>query len=181
MHTRKYGRMAALGLVAAGVLAVGGAQAQDYTVPTGPVTIKIKLKGKRPFFKGPKRISQGEKLTVLNTTSPKKIGPHTFTLIKPSLVPNNKAERKACGHGAGVCGRVAAAHKFNPQTEQINKPDVDVGGKGWNKSFGKKGDTWFTQAKGASETRRVSAPVGTVLTYFCAVHPRMQGKIRVVD
>ncbi len=53
-----------IALTAAGAVALGvaGAQAQDtdYTTPTGPVTIKMKLKGKNdPLFTGPKRISQG--------------------------------------------------------------------------------------------------------------------------
>jgi hypothetical protein len=162
----------------AGVAGGGGAaKAQDYSVDTGPVTIKIKLKGKHPFFKGPKRITQGEKLTVLNQTAVQKIGPHTFSLVKPVLIPRTKKARKRCT----LCETIGIAHKFNPKTEKVNKPKVEAGEKGWDKSFGKKGDSWYTDAKGQKHARRVSAPVGTVLTYFCAVHPTMKGKIRVVD
>jgi hypothetical protein len=169
-------------VIGGGAIATVGAGAQDYgPITTGPVTIKMKLKGKRTFFSGPKRISQGEKLTVVNKTSPKKIGPHTFSLVKPGLIPTTKKQRKSCFEGKGICFRIAVAHKFDPKTEKVNKAKVEVGGKGWNKSFGKVGDSWYVDRRGDLDTRRVSAPVGTTLTYFCAVHPAMKGKIKVVD
>ena len=140
----------------------------------------MKLKGKRPLFTGPKRISQGARLTVVNRSSPKKIGPHTFSLVKPALIPKTKKARKACFDG-NICLTIALAHEFDPETEKIGKNSVEVGGKGWNKSFGKKGDSFYTEVKGGKQTRRVTAPVGTTLTYFCAVHPGMKGKIKVVD
>ena len=47
-------------------------------------------------------------------------------------------------------------------------------------SFGKTGDTWYTETKNAKESRTISAKAGTTLTYFCAVHPNMVGTIKVV-
>jgi plastocyanin len=66
---------------------------------------------------------------------------------------------------------------------KIHKPKVDVGKTGWDKSFGKTGDSWFTgeKRKGTKNTRKVSAAVGTTLYFMCAVHPGMQGKIKVVE
>jgi plastocyanin len=164
-------------------VAIGGtAHAQDYDIRTGPVTVKMKLKGKRPFFSATgKTISRGEKLTVVNTTKIQQIGPHTFSLVKPAALPKTAKKAKACGEKLkGICGKIARAHKFDPKTQKINKPDLDVGGKGWNTSFGRKGDSWYTEVKGDIETRKVTAPVGTTLTYFCAVHPNMVGKLKVV-
>jgi hypothetical protein len=169
---------------AVAVPVVGGgssAVAGPYDVGTGPITIQMRNVGKKKvFFKGPKTISRGAKLTVENASNPQKIGPHTFTLVKAGLRPKTLKDQKACGKlELPVCARAAKAHKFEPP-ETINKPDVEAGRKGWDKSFGKKGDTWFTPQKGATETRKVTAPVGTTLTYFCLVHPNMHGTLKVI-
>jgi hypothetical protein len=179
---RRIGLALVTGATTAGLVAgPGPASAQkDYTNPTGPRTIKIVMKGKDPLFKGPKTISKGAKLTIVNTTKAKKIGPHTFTLVKKGLLPKTPKQMKKCANNkTKLCQNIAKAHKFTPP-ETIKKPNVDVGKKGWDKSFGKKGDTWFTPDKGTKETRKVTAKVGTTIHYMCAVHPFMQGKIKVV-
>ena len=58
---------------------------------------------------------------------------------------------------------------------------MDRGKKGWDKEFTKtkKGDSWFTDQRGATETRKVKADVGKTLGYFCVVHPFMRGKLEV--
>jgi hypothetical protein len=181
---RRVGMALVTGATAAGLVAgTGPASAQkDYTNPTGPRTIKIVMKGKDPRFKGPKTISKGAKLTIVNKTKAKKIGPHTFTLIKKGSLPKGKKEIKKCEKfELAVCAAVLKAHKANPDTGEVKKPDVDKGKKGWDKSFGKKGDTWFSPDKGTKETRKASAARGKTLYYFCAVHPFMQGKIKVVE
>ena len=55
----------------------------------------------------------------------------------------------------------------------------DDQGRQRKKSFGKKGDSWFTPDKGTKQSRKVSAKAGKTLYFFCAVHPFMQGKIKV--
>jgi hypothetical protein len=56
---------------------------------------------------------------------------------------------------------------------------VDVAAKGWDASFGKEGDTWYTETEGEDTARKVSAEPGSKLYYLCVVHPFMQGKINV--
>jgi hypothetical protein len=182
-NKRRAGLALATGATVVGLVAGGGpAAAQDYNVGTGPITIKMQnVKKRKVFFSGPKKISRGEKLTIKNVSNPQQIGPHTFTLIQPSKRPKGRKQFKACGNlQLPVCRKIGKAHKFDPKTKQINKPSVDVGKKGWDKSFGNKGDTWYTQAKGDKETRKVTAPVGTTLTYFCVIHPNMHGTLKVV-
>ncbi len=181
---------AAVALAGAAILAGGASQAfahSAHTSAAGSATISIKLKGKgkkaEPYFTGPKTIQEGAKLTIVNTTSPKAIGPHTFSLVKPAKIPHGTKAINTCASDkgfSGVCLAIAKAHKVNLKTEKVGKPSVDVGKKGWSTSFGKKGDTWFTQAKGETQTRTVTAKAGTTLTYFCAVHPNMVGTIKVV-
>lgn len=143
--------------------------------------IKMEIQGRNLLFKGPKRIERGAKLEVVNKTLPSKVGPHTFTLIKKNRMPVTKHEQKQCEKvQLAVCVNIVKAHKANPKTGVVKKPKVEVGRKGWDKSFGRTGDSVFLDAQGAHSTRRVSANAGTTLYYFCAVHPFMQGKIKVV-
>src|SRR6185503_5092137 len=116
-----------------------------------------------------------------NKTSPSKVGPHTFTLIKQNRLPSTKQEVKDCEKlKLAVCVNAFKAHEVDPNTFEVNRPNVEVGKKGWDKSFGKTGDSWFTGAAGDHNTRKVSANDGKTLYYFCLVHPFMQGKVKVV-
>jgi hypothetical protein len=135
--------------------------------------------GKNLAFQGDKTVSSGSKLTYVDATNPKKVGPHTFTLIKKGLIPESKSEMKACGQLQGVCGDIAKAHEIDLKTFEVAKPIVEVGEKGWDTSFGKIGDTFYEDKKGSTNSRTVSAEPGTTLHYFCVVHPFMKGKIKV--
>jgi hypothetical protein len=178
---RRTGLAIVVGATAVGLTAGSGPASAQYNVGTGPKTIRIVMDGREPVFKAPKRISAGQKLTIVNKTSAKKIGPHTFTLVRKGLLPKTPKQIKKCANGnTRLCKNIAKAHKFTPP-ETINKPNVDVGKRGWDKSFGKRGDSWFTPDKGTSETRKVRARAGKTLYFLCAVHPFMQGKIKVVD
>ena len=145
------------------------------------IRIKADFKKQKLFFSGPKQVQEGAKLRILNTTDPKKVGPHTFTLVKKSHVPKTKKQVNDCGKlQTAVCKRAVKAHKVNLKTGQVNKPNVDPGEKGWDTSYGKKGDSTVLESKGESNTRKVSAKPGTKLYYICLVHPFMHGKIEVV-
>lgn len=186
----RIGAVVATGAVATALAAGDGARAQDYDIGTGPVKIQMKLKGKGrkavPFFSASaKKISRGAKLTIVNTTKIQQIGPHTFSLVKPAKIPNGTKAQRKCGGSettppSGICLKIFKAHKVDFQTGKVGKISLDVGKKGWDKSFGKKGDSWVTEGKGQTTTRKVTAKVGTTLTYFCAVHPNMVGKLKVV-
>ncbi len=180
--TRLAGAAALAAVTGVSALAAPTSQAGKYDTPK-PVTIKAVFKGGKsaPKFKGPNKVARGSKLTMLNASNPKKIGPHTFSIVKKNLLPRKKAEYEACHDldPASACGRIAKAHKVNPKTFAVGKPDVDVGKKGWDKSFGKKGDTFYTETEGESETRKVTAKVGSKLILFCAVHPEMVKKLKV--
>ena len=46
---------------------------------------------------------------------------------------------------------------------------------------GKKGDSWFTgERKGTHDVAKVTAKAGTTLYFICAIHPWMQGSVKVV-
>lgn len=178
------GRLARYGVASAGVVAIaltGGPAvlAQDDEVTP---TISMEVDGKRLFFDGPATVVKGQELRILNDTSVRKVGPHTFSLAKQSVLPDTPREFKQCFTPGKICMDIATAHKFNPKTEKIAKPVVNAGAKGWNRGFAndRTGDSWYTETKGDSHTRRVTASAGSTLRFICAVHPDMQGKIKVV-
>lgn len=189
-------RKTALKAVAAGVaiaaLGTGGMAAMSASASdpakarSGPVAkIKMEASGKgrntELFFTGPKEVEKGTKLEIVNKTNPGKVGPHTFSLVKQNRLPDTKKEIKACEKlELAVCVNGAKAHEVDLMTFEVNRPKVEVGKKGWDQSFGKIGDSWYTETPNEHNTREVSANDGKTLYYFCLVHPFMQGKIKVV-
>ena len=84
--------------------------------------------------------------------------------------------------GSNLRGPIAAAHKFDEDTGTVGRPLVRAGKPGWNRPFTRerKGDTWYSETDGETFSQRVSARRGKTLRYVCAIHPEMQGKIKVV-
>ena len=152
--------------------------------PTGVTdTIHIELtKGKLKFV-GPATVTRGDELEIVDDTNPKQVGPHTFSLVKPGVVPKTKPQRKNCFTPKHICLSIAKWHGFDPKTEQISVNPAKAGPAGWSTmgSNSKKGDSWFTgEEKGASFSQQVTAAAGTTLYYICAVHPWMHGKVKVL-
>ena len=183
-HLRRIGVLAAVTAIGATGFATVGASASDKRAEENgtAATLTIVSDGKNLLFEGPRKVSSGSKLSIINTTDPKKVGPHTFSLFEKELVPKSKDEIKDCfKFKSEVCLDVAKAHKVDFKKEKIGKANVDVGKKGWDSAFGKKGDTWFTFEEDEETEREVTAKSGTTLFYVCVIHPFMQGKIKVVD
>lgn len=185
MRAGKIGRAGALAVATAAgvaVFATGGASADENSAARAPeqATIKMVLDGKDVFFTGAGKVEHGGSLKIVNTTDPEEIGPHTFTLVKERLIPDTKQEMKECERGElEVCNDVMAAHKVNFETFEVGRPSVDAREDGWDKSFGNKGDSWYTGQQGEKHKRNVSAEAGKTLHYFCVIHPFMHGQIKV--
>lgn len=147
-------------------------------VPTG-VTAEIDMVGTK--FVGPKTVTQGDTLKVVNKSNPKKVGPHTFSLVTKGVIPATKNARKNCFTPKHICLSIAKWHGLNPKTEEISVNPVEVGPEGWGTAGdnAKKGDSWFTEKQGESFEQQVTAAPGD-LYFLCAVHPFMKGKVKVV-
>jgi hypothetical protein len=166
---------ASVAALAFAVTGVGSASAAD------PVTMELS-KGKLKFS-GPETVFAGEKLEVVNETNPKQVGPHTFSLVTEESLPKTRKAMNGCFAPKKICLAIAIWHGFNPKTERITKNVVRVGTAGWStegNATGKKGDSWFTEKKGATISQAVTAKAGTTLHSICAVHPEMQGEVEVV-
>lgn len=166
---------ASVAVLALGVTGVGSAGAAD------PVVMELS-KGKLKFS-GPETVLAGEKLEIVNETNPKQVGPHTFSLVTEASLPKTRKAMNGCFAPKKICLAIAQWHGFNPKTERISKNVVRVGTAGWStegNATGKKGDSWYTEKKGATFSQAVTAKAGTSLHYICAVHPEMQGEVEVV-
>ena len=152
--------------------------------PTGTTqTISMEIVKGALKFVGPASVHQGDELKVVNDTDPKKVGPHTFSLVTKGTVPKTKPARKNCFTPKHICMSIAKWHGFNPKTEKITINPVEVGEEGWSTAGDNstEGDSWFTgeAKKGTSITQRVTAEPGTVY-FLCAIHPWMSGSTTVL-
>ena len=135
----------------------------------------------RLVFDGPATVGRGDILRVRSLTDGRKVGPHTFSLVPDRLHPDTKAERKNCFTPNDICFEIAQWHKAGPQ----GPPGVTLvrtGRPGWDTegNLKRKGDSWYTGVRrGNTRDQVVTAPVGSTLSFMCAIHPHMHGEIRV--
>lgn len=170
------------------LLASGSAGAAETPAPApenGKDVIKMVLKGKQLSFEGPSTVYKGDELEIVNETNPKQVGPHTFSLVEKGTRPKTRQAEKNCFTPGRICMSIAKWHGFNPKTEKISINPVKAGPAGWStagNNKGKEGDSWFTGEKkaGTHFSQTVTASAGTTLYFICAVHPDMQGSIKVL-
>jgi plastocyanin len=103
--------------------------------------------------------------------------PHTITIVAAKDLPKTAAQMNNCN----VCNQTAAGHLKNPKappgpTNDIAHWTVDNGTPGLDEP----GDSIAIEgAKHRTISIKVTAPAGTILHFMCAVHPWMQGTIKV--
>jgi hypothetical protein len=153
--------------------------------PTGVTdTISIQLSKGALKFVAPESVKVGDELKIVNETDPKKVGPHTFSMVTKGSLPKTSQARKNCFTPKHICMSVAKWHGFNPKTEKITIDPAKAGPEGWSTlgSTSAKGDSWFTEKKKDSISQLVTAdPATTPTIYFmCAIHPWMQGSVKVL-
>lgn len=175
--------VAALAATAFAAFGPGLAGAAE-TAPAGTTdTIYIKDEKGALKFVAPKSVTVGDELEIVNETDPKKVGPHTFSLVTQGSLPKTAPARKQCFTPKHICMSIAKWHEFNPKTEKIGKALSTAGPAGWSTpgSNSKTGDSWFTEKKGATIAQKVSVDAATTKTlyFMCAVHPWMQGQVTV--
>lgn len=176
------GSVAVVAITAASVVAIGGPASASGPAKAGATVITMEQDGKELFFDGPATVEAGATLKIKNKTKPKKIGPHTFSLVREADLPVTPEEQKECGRKlVKICGAIVEWHEVDLQTGEVAENPVEVGKDGWDTkgSLKRKGDSWYTETEGESFKREVTAPEGKTLQYFCAVHPEMQGEITV--
>jgi hypothetical protein len=178
------GPIAALGLLAALVVPNLATAESTQAIPGEAVTtLEIKMEGKKMGFFGPSTVHEGEELRVVNKTNPSMVGPHTFSLVTKGSLPKTAKQRKTCFTPGKICFAIAEWQHFNPKTEKVGLQLAEAGPEGWSTmgSAKKEGDSWFSGEKpGGTIEQKVTAKAGTTLYFMCAIHPWMQGQIKVL-
>ena len=173
---------AAAATAAIGVFVVGGSATADTSKRAGATVITMEQEGKELFFEGPATVEAGTELKIKNKTNPRKVGPHTFSLVKEKDLPVTEDEIKDCAKRfKKICGAIIRWHKVNLQTGEVGRNPVEADKGGWDQlgSLNRKGDSWVAEQRKESFKQEVDAPEGKTLTFICAVHPEMQGELRV--
>jgi plastocyanin len=104
--------------------------------------------------------------------------PHTISIVSGRDLPKTDKQIADCG----ICNKIAATHIKNPHappgpTNDIVHWTVDKGQPGLDEP----GDSIAIEGmKHRSVSIKVTAPAGTTLYFICAVHPWMQGEIKVI-
>jgi len=172
----------ALAAVTTATVVLVGGPATASTSKAGATVITMEQDGKELFFEGPATVERGATLKIKNQTDPRKIGPHTFSLVREAVLPKTEEEIKECARKfAKICGEVVEWHEVDLQSGEVGENPVDAGDNGWDTkgTLKRKGDSWVSEQDGQSFKAEVTAPEGKTLQYFCAVHPEMQGEIKV--
>jgi plastocyanin len=177
LTTSRAARIAAVATIAlAGVFAfTGSSAAQDKTIRTlgtEDVHINSKIFSDLRFSPGHTTLKSGSQLTLSHDDRTDE--PHTLTIVNASERPTDFEDVLTCGAPGTLCDEVFST--VGPQiTDQTKAQFVNVaGGSGLDARL----DTLWLPP-GTSITVPVTAPSGTTLSYFCAIHPWMQGSITV--
>jgi hypothetical protein len=170
---------AALSMIVVGGPGFAGAETTN-SGASGAVVHIEEVKGTLKFV-APESVRAGEQLEVVNETNPKKVGPHTFSLVTKGSIPKTAKARQVCFTPNHICKAIANWHGVKGEGPPTKNP-ATAGPEGWSTmgTLHKKGDSWFTGTKPkASFTQTVTAQP-TTLYFMCAVHPWMHGKITVL-
>ena len=115
------------------------------------------------FSRNTLAIRSGGVVTLVNRS--KTEDPHTISLVERAQLPKT--------FDCEVCDEIFGAHGGGAGGGPAN-PVVDVGAPGYDRP----GDSTFV-APHATVRFEVTAPAGTTLHFICAIHPWMQGRIKV--
>ena len=174
--------VAAFGICAAGTVPAAGAAAKKgkIRITGGPVFKPGVMIGDNIRFNRATTVKSGGTVKIVNKGAPE-AGPHTISLLKKSALPRTFAEAEPCFEGGGVCAPLYVAHEVPEDPEGMpGVIEYNAGAAGFDTmgDANTAGDSLFI-APGQGGSLKVTASKGSKLTYFCAVHPWMQGKIKV--
>ncbi len=179
-----------VGMVA--VLMVGAALAPAFAsgsggaaTSSGMPTISIRgatLNSLR--FVGPKKMSEGEELQIVNQSNVRKVGPQTFTLVEASEIPKTKKQRESCMKTGQICKAIIGWHGIHGTHAKTNPVEAGLEGWGTEGTTTSKGDSWYTGTQpNASISQLMSAGAAFVpitLSFMSAFDPALHGQITVV-
>jgi plastocyanin len=126
------------------------------------------------FTPGPLEVRSGEQVTWQNTT----IDPHTVSVVRHADVPTTVDQAFDCQ----ICSLLRVAHFPNGFDQPPALVIDDFKPAGFPPSLDNAGDSFLIGSVGGpgdNVTALITAAPGSTLDYICAIHPWMQGTIRV--
>jgi hypothetical protein len=165
-----------------------GASAAEAAEPVTPeptgntVTIKVVEGAGKLRFVGPATVVEGDTLEVVNTTNPLKVGPVTFSLVRPGHLPKARSAQARCFTPSHICWSIAEWQGVGGDGLPTINP-AEAGLPGWDTpgTTTSPGDSWFSGSKpGTSFAQEVSARAPRRLWFMDAIHPFLRGTIKVV-
>jgi hypothetical protein len=177
--------LAALALMPA--VAASGAAAAEVPAPlpepTGhTATIAFSEVAGKLRFVGPSTVAVGDELEIANKTNPLKVGPVTFSLVRPGYLPKTRHAQEVCFTPGHICWAIAEWQGVHGEGVPTINP-AEAGAPGWDTSGapGVPGDSWFSgTAPGGSFSQEVTAKAGRRLWFMDAIHPALRGTVRVI-
>ncbi len=155
-----------------GTSASGATNKTIRTMGTEDVHINSKLFSNLRFSPGNTSIKSGDSITLVHADDTDE--PHTLTVVNPGEAPTDVEDIFSCGEPGTLCDEVF--NTVGPQIVDQNAAQfINVGG---GPGLDARLDTIFLPA-GTSISVPVDAPPGNTLSFFCAIHPWMQGTIKV--
>jgi plastocyanin len=142
------------------------------TMGTEDVHINSKIFSSLRFSPGNTTVKSGDSITLSHADQTDE--PHTLSIVDAADRPSGFEAVFSCGEPGTLCDDVFTT--VGPQIVDDTQPQfINVaGGSGLDEPF----DTvWLPPDSSISVP--VTAPSGTTLAYFCAIHAWMQGTIRV--
>ncbi|MEA2364643.1 MAG: hypothetical protein QOE69_1108 [Thermoleophilaceae bacterium] len=116
-------------------------------------------------------VQKGGTITLVDKTK----APHSFSIVKKGQVPKTARGVDAC-FGKGPCDELAVAHgAINPDTGEEQDPTTPLVNAG-KAGFNQPGDSVLIPPGGKA---KVKVTGGQDMSYICAIHPWMLGKIDV--
>jgi plastocyanin len=165
---------AAIPAIAAGTHKGGGGHKSAKLTIMGGTSVKVNKyeKDSVHWVPGTVAISSGGTLTIANKSPDR--DPHTFSIVQKSQRPHTLSQIESCA----VCGEIAHAHGASPEEHSSGPPPiVTVDPK--KDGFNEPGDSQFI-APHQTLTLTITAKPGTKLYFMCAIHPWMQGVVKVI-
>jgi hypothetical protein len=185
---RAFSRVALAGIVLA-LGAAGAARADEPTVPTTPeptgksVRIKVVEGGGKLKFVGPATVAAGDMLEIVNKTNPLKVGPVTFSLVRPGQIPKTRRAQARCFIPGHICWAIAEWQGVGGDGLPTINPTA-AGLPGWDTpgTTTSTGDSWYSgSTPGARYAQEVTAKAPRRLWFMDAIHPFLRGTIRIVS
>jgi len=164
-------------LTAALVVAVGSGIGVAFAVGEGPIHLRTEganyfeanafIQSTLRFNPGNLEVESGDTIRFEHRDAT--LEPHTLTLVKQGDLPTSVDEVFACT----VCEEALEGHfgqGIDPRLEDDDDDEFGLDGPG---------DSLLILEPGGEITSPVTAPVGTTMYFLCAIHPWMQGRIKV--